>query len=158
MKQILRFCEPLHQALSMSGIQIQWKMLPDNSDKATQQTLKRLENQLCEAVREFGSRIGWPNGCKSWSSTLNPSGILPLPVTWLRNSTSSEKKTLMGYFGHKAREKQEKTLRIFSYFLPGDLVDADSQRYVFFLKDFKTVFLSHKVWEVQPFFVTQMPS
>ncbi len=37
----------------MSGIQIQWKMLPDNSDKATQQTLKRLENQLCEAVREW---------------------------------------------------------------------------------------------------------
>ena len=33
MKQILRFCGPLHQALSMSGIQIQWKMLPTTRTK-----------------------------------------------------------------------------------------------------------------------------
>lgn len=87
------------------------------------------------------------------TATLNPSGILPLPVSWLWNSTSSEKFEI-GYFSGSS--KRNATFQNLKISVPGGFSQPD--KHIFFWKDFGGIKNPTEFGKFTQPFVTQVPS
>lgn len=128
MKQVFRFCGPLHHVRPSHHVTLgDYKPCPYQAFKFSARCCPTLtkpqswpnklwKDRKTHCVRPWGNAEAELD-CEGQmisrnTATLNPSGILPLPVSWLWNSTSSEKFEI-GYFsGSSKRNATFQNLKI----------------------------------------------